>query len=240
MATVGCLAHFELTVFALPIVWPVIPVCWPDTVRRRQDPRATSCLFVVHLFLCKFENLSVCPGRVSFCSRGGVGTSAGSCPRRAVPSASRNTVGRHAWVCVLRNARHVRGAIVRTRRAHFPASSVTMTASRIFRSPDALRPLTLCNCDCKLLTSAIRRGLHVYSMRCIHPSQRCIENCEEFREMQMVGYAKYVGTMITQMGTFIIGRHPEKFHPARFENQCFSHKPGWATMRLQRSMQHPY
>ena len=29
---------------------------------------------------------------------------------------------------------------------------------RIIRSPDALRPLTLCNCDCKLLTSAICRG----------------------------------------------------------------------------------
>ena len=42
---------------------------------------------------------------------------------------------------------------------------------RIIRSPDALRPLTLCNCDCKLLTSAICRGLHWYTMRCIHPSQ---------------------------------------------------------------------
>ena len=44
---------------------------------------------------------------------------------------------------------------------------------RIIRSPDALRPLTLCNCDCKLLTSAICRGLHWYTMQCIHPSQRC-------------------------------------------------------------------
>ena len=26
---------------------------------------------------------------------------------------------------------------------------------RFIRSPDALRPLTLCNCDCKLLTSAL-------------------------------------------------------------------------------------
>ena len=34
-----------------------------------------------------------------------------------------------------------------------------------FRSPGALRPLTLCNCDCKLLTSAICRGLHWYSMQ---------------------------------------------------------------------------
>ena len=44
------------------------------------------------------------------------------------------------------------------------------------RSPDALRPLTLCNCDCKLLTSTICRGLHWYTMRCIHPSQRCISS----------------------------------------------------------------
>ena len=34
--------------------------------------------------------------------------------------------------------------------------------------------VTLCNCDCELLTSAICRGLHWYTMRCIHPSQRCI------------------------------------------------------------------
>ena len=47
---------------------------------------------------------------------------------------------------------------------------------RIIRSPDALRPLTLFNCDCKLLTSVICRGLHWYTMRCIHPSQRCISS----------------------------------------------------------------
>ena len=47
---------------------------------------------------------------------------------------------------------------------------------RIIRSPDALRPLTLCNWDCALLTSAICRGLHWYTMRCIHPLQRCISS----------------------------------------------------------------
>ena len=47
---------------------------------------------------------------------------------------------------------------------------------RIIRSPDALRPSTLCNCDCELLTSAICRRLHWYTMRCIHPSQRCISS----------------------------------------------------------------
>ena len=44
------------------------------------------------------------------------------------------------------------------------------------KSPDALRPLTLCNCDCKILTLAICRGLHRYTMRCIHPAQRCISS----------------------------------------------------------------
>ena len=47
---------------------------------------------------------------------------------------------------------------------------------RITRSPEALRPLTLCNCDCKIPTTAICRGLHWYTMRCIHPSQRCISS----------------------------------------------------------------
>ena len=47
---------------------------------------------------------------------------------------------------------------------------------RIVRSPEALRPLTLCNCDCKILTAAICRGLHWYTIRCIHPPQRCISS----------------------------------------------------------------
>ena len=60
------------------------------------------------------------------------------------------------------------------RTVSIPKISVIDDSGRIIRSPDALRPLTLCNCDCKLLTSAICRGLHWYTMRCIHPSQRCI------------------------------------------------------------------
>ena len=46
----------------------------------------------------------------------------------------------------------------------------------IIRSPAALRPLTLCNCDCKILTCAICRGLHWYTTRCVHSSQRCISS----------------------------------------------------------------
>ena len=31
---------------------------------------------------------------------------------------------------------------------------------------------TLCNCDCKTLTTAICSGLHQFSVNCIHPAQR--------------------------------------------------------------------
>ena len=41
---------------------------------------------------------------------------------------------------------------------------------RIVRSSEDLRPSTLCNCDCKILTPAICRGLHWYTMRCIRSS----------------------------------------------------------------------
>ena len=54
--------------------------------------------------------------------------------------------------------------------------SDTGNFGRNIRSPDALRPLTLCNCDCKLLTSVICRGLHWYTMRCFHPSQRSLSS----------------------------------------------------------------
>ena len=62
------------------------------------------------------------------------------------------------------------------RTVFIPETSDIDDNGRIIRSPDALRPLTLCNCDCKLLTSAICRGLLWYTMRCIHPSHRCISS----------------------------------------------------------------
>ena len=57
-----------------------------------------------------------------------------------------------------------------------PKTSDTDVLGRIIRSPDALRPLTLCNCDCKRVTSAFCRGLHWYTMQCIHSTQRCISS----------------------------------------------------------------
>ena len=63
-----------------------------------------------------------------------------------------------------------------SRTVFIPKSSDVDNNGRILRSPEALRPLTLCNCDCKILTAALCRGFHWYTMRCIHPSQRCISS----------------------------------------------------------------
>ena len=63
-----------------------------------------------------------------------------------------------------------------SRTVFIPKSSEVDNNGFIVRSPDALRPLTLLNCDCKILTTAICRGLQWYTMRCIHPSQRCISS----------------------------------------------------------------
>ena len=63
-----------------------------------------------------------------------------------------------------------------SRTVFIPKTSDTGNLGKIIRSPDALRPLTLCNCDCKVLTSAICRGLHWYTLLCIHPSQKCISS----------------------------------------------------------------
>ena len=38
------------------------------------------------------------------------------------------------------------------------------------------RPLTLCDCDCKILTTAICQGFQWHTMRCLHPFQRCISS----------------------------------------------------------------
>ena len=47
------------------------------------------------------------------------------------------------------------------------------TMEGFFDHREALRPLTLCNCDYKILTTAIRRSLQWCTMRCVHTSQRC-------------------------------------------------------------------
>ena len=56
----------------------------------------------------------------------------------------------------------------------FPNLLLSTTMVSLWKSPDALRPLTLCNCDCKTITTAICFGVHRYSVRCIHATQRYV------------------------------------------------------------------
>ena len=63
-----------------------------------------------------------------------------------------------------------------SRTVFIPESSTVDDNGLIARQPAALRPLTLCNCDCKIITTAICFGLHRYSVRCLHPAQRCISS----------------------------------------------------------------
>ena len=63
-----------------------------------------------------------------------------------------------------------------SRTVFIPKSSDVDTNGCIVRSPETLRPLTYCNGDCKIITTAICRGFHWHTTRCIHPSQRCISS----------------------------------------------------------------
>ena len=65
----------------------------------------------------------------------------------------------HAYQAVL-EGRNNPPCFAESRTVFIPKTSDTDDLGRIIRSPDALRPLTLCMCDCKLLTSAICGGLH--------------------------------------------------------------------------------
>ena len=47
-----------------------------------------------------------------------------------------------------------------SRTVFIPKSSDVDNNGRIVRSPEALRPLALCNCDCKILTTATCRRFH--------------------------------------------------------------------------------
>ena len=57
----------------------------------------------------------------------------------------------HAYQDVL-EGRNIPDCFAESRTVFIPKTSDTDDLGRIIRSPDALRPLTLCNCDCKLLT----------------------------------------------------------------------------------------
>ena len=57
-----------------------------------------------------------------------------------------------------------------SRTVFIPISSTVEDWSRIVRCPDALQPLTLCNCDCKTLTTAVCSGCQQYSISCTQPN----------------------------------------------------------------------
>ena len=61
-----------------------------------------------------------------------------------------------------------------SRTVFIPTSHEIDAKGLIIRSPETLRPLTLCNCDCKVLTASMCSGLGRYSIECIQPSQRCV------------------------------------------------------------------
>ena len=42
------------------------------------------------------------------------------------------------------------------------------------RTSEALRPKTLCICNCNIITSAIYTGPRKHSIECVHPPQRCV------------------------------------------------------------------
>ena len=79
-------------------------------------------------------------------------------------------------------------------------------------------------------------GLHLNYRKCCwvqygterHDSLRTwiSENCEEFRDMQIVRHAKHVGTMIGPDGHLHRWTAARKIHLARVKNQCFYPKSG--------------
>ena len=56
-----------------------------------------------------------------------------------------------------------------SKRGFIPKTKDADEHDHFIRSPEAPRPLMLCNCDCKALTTAMRH--HEYAMECIHPAQ---------------------------------------------------------------------
>ena len=60
------------------------------------------------------------------------------------------------------------------RTVFIPKSGEVDAQGLLIRSLESLRPLTKCNCDCKVLTAAMCSNLRRYPIECVHSSQRCI------------------------------------------------------------------
>ena len=90
-----------------------------------------------------------------------------------------------------------------------PKSTTANEHGWIIRSPDALRPLTLCNCDCKIFTTAICYGLHKYSAKWVHPSQRCVA------ARQMTDNIFEVETTAGDLDVEVVQREPTSAYPLK-------------------------
>ena len=109
-----------------------------------------------------------------------------------------------AYKCVLEGGA-VSTHFARSRTIFTLKSSTAEDNGLIVRSLDALRPLTLCNCDCKIITTAICFGLHRYSIRCIRPAQRCISSrqmTDNIFEVEMTALA-HVACSTNDSGIFL-------------------------------------
>ena len=61
-----------------------------------------------------------------------------------------------------------------SRTVFIPKTSEANAQGLLIRSPESLRPVTVCNCDCKILAAAMCSGLLRYPIECIYPSDRCV------------------------------------------------------------------
>ena len=80
-----------------------------------------------------------------------------ACTKRCTMSPSWNGLGSR-FLCNAYKRVLEGGAVIRT--VFIPKSSTVDDNGLIVRPPDALRPLALCDCDCKIITTAICPGLH--------------------------------------------------------------------------------
>ena len=127
----------------------------------------------------------------------------------------------HAYKAVLEGS-VTPDCFAESRTVLIPKSSDVDNNGRIVRSPEALRPLTLCNCDCKLLASAICRGLQWYTMRCIHPSQRFIsarQMTDNIFEIETTALARVPCDFAA---SYLSVNHSWTFHVLEKKQNCLS------------------
>ena len=110
-----------------------------------------------------------------------------------------------------------------------PKSSTVDDNGLIVRSPDALRPLTSCNCDCKIITTEICFGLHGCSTWCIHPAPRCVSTrqmSDDIFEVETTALAHVAcvtrdsGILVTDFACASLGVSKRQNCPGSFNKSC--------------------